>query len=200
MDLHLIFIRHGLTAGNEQRRYVGQQDDQPLTEQGREQLRAWQAQRRYPAAEALYVSPLLRCRETARILYPMLVPTVLPSLIELNMGSFEGKTYEQLKDDAAYRTWIDTRGMTAPPGGESGGEFAARLGGALDQIAADARRCRFHTAAVVTHGGCIMTLFQQLNLQPGVDMYNFITPNGGGYTAVLDTDTMKLSRIEPLEL
>lgn len=127
MQLSLIFIRHGLTAGNEQRRYVGQGDDQPLSEKGREQLRAWQAGRRYPPADALYVSPLLRCRETAQILYPMLAPVILPSLIELDMGAFEGKTYDQLKDDPAYRRWIDTRGMSAPPGGESGEEFAARL-------------------------------------------------------------------------
>lgn len=196
----MVFIRHGLTAGNEQRRYVGQLEDQPLTEAGREQLRTWKAQRCYPAADALYASPLLRCQETARILYPMLVPVTLPSLIELNMGAFEGKTYEQLKDDPAYRAWIDSRGMSAPPGGESGRDFTARLRSALAQIAADAQRCHVHTAAVITHGGCIMTLFQQFNFQTGTDMYSYITPNGGGYTAVLDTDAMTLSHIAPLAL
>ena len=200
MQLSLIFIRHGLTAGNEQRRYVGQGDDQPLSEKGREQLRAWQAGRRYPPADALYVSPLLRCRETAQILYPMLAPVILPSLIELDMGAFEGKTYDQLKDDPAYRRWIDTRGMSAPPGGENGEEFAARLRGALGHIAEDARRCGIRRAAVVTHGGCIMTLFQQLGSLSGADMYEYITPNGGGYTAVLDTDRMTLENAVPIAL
>ena len=35
MQLELVFIRHGQTAGNEQRRYIGQSDDQPLSEAGR---------------------------------------------------------------------------------------------------------------------------------------------------------------------
>ena len=43
MQLELVFIRHGQTAGNEQRRYIGQSDDQPLSEAGRAQLQEWQA-------------------------------------------------------------------------------------------------------------------------------------------------------------
>lgn len=57
MQLELVFIRHGQTAGNEQRRYIGQSDDQPLSEAGRAQLQEWQAAKKYPPADALYVSP-----------------------------------------------------------------------------------------------------------------------------------------------
>ena len=182
MQLELVFIRHGQTAGNEQRRYIGQSDDQPLSE------------------AALYVSPLARCQETARILYPMLVPVTIPSLVEVDLGIFEGKTYEQLKDEPSFRRWIDSRGMTPPPGGEGGKEIAQRLMGALRQIADDAQRCHFKRAAVITHGGCIMTLFQQLDVAPGTDFYAYATPNGSGYTALLDTNTIQLSRITPLSL
>lgn len=167
MQLELVFIRHGQTAGNEQRRYIGQSDDQPLSEAGRAQLQEWQAAKKYPPADALYVSPLARCQETARILYPMLVPVTIPSLVEVDLGIFEGKTYEQLKDEPSFRRWIDSRGMTPPPGGEGGKEIAQRLMGALRQIADDAQRCHFKRAAVITHGGCIMTLFQQLDVAPG---------------------------------
>lgn len=200
MKLDMIFIRHGTTAGNEQRRYVGQLGDPPLTQAGREQLRLWKDAGRYPAAGALYTSPLTRCRETAQILYPRLTPAVLPLLIELHMGTFEGKTYEQLKDDPAYRAWIDTRGMSAPPGGESGAAFSKRLETAMSQIAEDAQRRGIRCAAVITHGGCIMTLFQRFVSQPDADLYQFLTPNGGGYTAVLDTESMTLSRTAPILL
>lgn len=57
MQLELVFIRHGQTAGNEQRRYIGQSDDQPLSEAGRAQLQEWQAAKKYPPADALYVAP-----------------------------------------------------------------------------------------------------------------------------------------------
>lgn len=200
MQLELVFIRHGRTAGNEQRRYIGQSDDQPLSAAGRAQLQEWQAARKYPPIDALYASPLTRCQETAKILYPMLVPVTLPSLAEVDLGIFEGKTYEQLKDEPSFRRWIDSRGMTPPPGGEGGREIAQRLMGALRQIADDARRCHFKRAAVITHGGCIMTLFQQLDAAPGVDFYAYAAPNGGGYTALLNTDTMQLTSVAPLSL
>ncbi len=198
MQLELVFIRHGMTAGNEERRYIGQSDDQPLAARGREQLIAWRDAHRYPAVDAVYASPLSRCQETARLLYPMLVPVTLPKLIEINLGSFEGKTYEQLQGDPAFKRWLESGGMIPPPGGESGAEVRQRLLLALGEIAADAQRCHFHRAAVVTHGGCIMALFQQMSAFPDGDIYRFTTPNGGGYTAVLDTQIQQLSHILPL--
>ena len=118
--MELILIRHGITQGNLERRYLGQRNDQSLAREGIRQLEDYAARKRYPRADALYSSPMKRCVETARMLYPMMVPVVLPSLTELDFGSFDGKNYEQLKDDPAYRRWIATGGMTAPTGGESG--------------------------------------------------------------------------------
>lgn len=126
MQLELVFIRHGQTAGNEQRRYIGQSDDQPLSEAGRAQLQEWQAAKNTRGRRPV-CQPLSRCQETARILYPMLVPVTIPSLVEVDLGIFEGKTYEQLKDEPSFRRWIDSRGMTPPPGGEGGKEIAQRL-------------------------------------------------------------------------
>lgn len=199
MTLELVLIRHGATAGNQERRYVGQMDDQPLTDRGRQALLALRAQKRYPHCEALYASPLSRCRETARILYPMLVPVLLPSLTELDFGAFEGKTYEQLKEDPAYRRWIDTAGRTAPPGGEGGDEFVARLRRALEQIVADAERSGFRRAAVVTHGGCIMTMLGGVRTAgETTDFYQYQAPNGGGFRAELDSRTLQFAAIRPL--
>lgn len=45
-----------------------------------------------------------------------------------------------------------------------------------------------------------MTLFQQLDAAPGVDFYAYAAPNGGGYTALLNTDTMQLTSVAPLSL
>ncbi len=203
MKLELILIRHGATAGNAERRYTGQTLNQPLSERGKRELADRKARGRYPQTDTLYVSPLGRCVETARLLYPMLVPVSLPSLAELDFGSFEGKTYEQLKDDPSYRKWIETAGMTAPPGGESGAEFAQRLLGAMRQIADDAAKRNIRSAAVITHGGCIMTLLSKLHPLAesgagGVDMYDFQAPNGGGYRVEMDTETLRFDQIRAL--
>ena len=118
----IYLIRHGQTRGNLERRYMGV-TDQPLCPQGRAALADW----RGPEAEAVYVSPLLRCRETAALLYPGAAQTVVPGLRETDFGAFEGRTYEELQDSPAYRAWLDSAGQAAPPGGESKEQVRRRV-------------------------------------------------------------------------
>ena len=61
----IYLIRHALTAGNEQKRYVGRTDE-PLSERGILSLRG----RKAPPADVVAVSPLRRCLQTADILFP----------------------------------------------------------------------------------------------------------------------------------
>lgn len=63
--LKLWLIRHGMTEGNRHGRYIGVTDE-PLCEEGRESL----LQMAYPVPQAVYASPMLRCTQTAGILYP----------------------------------------------------------------------------------------------------------------------------------
>ena len=63
--LRLYLIRHGQTPGNKLQRYIGTTDE-PLSTEGKEFLEKLT----YPMPEALYVSPLCRCVETAGILFP----------------------------------------------------------------------------------------------------------------------------------
>lgn len=147
-------IRHGQTAWNAQRRYIGA-TDQPLSAQGRAALLG----RTAPPVDHLYVSPLRRCRETAALLYPNTPQQVVPDLRECDFGAFEGRTYEELKDDPAYSQWLDTAGETPPPGGEGKAAFRARTVRAfLALMAVETARA----AALVVHGGTIMTLMEAL--------------------------------------
>ena len=63
--LKLYLIRHGQTPGNKLSRYIGTTDE-PLSDEGREFLKKLS----YPMPEELFVSPLLRCVETAEIFFP----------------------------------------------------------------------------------------------------------------------------------
>ena len=63
--IRLYLIRHGQTPGNKLQRYIGTTDE-PLSTEGKEFLEKLT----YPMPEALYVSPLCRCVETAGILFP----------------------------------------------------------------------------------------------------------------------------------
>ena len=168
----IYLIRHGQTRGNLERRYTGV-TDQPLCPQGRAALADW----RGPEAEAVYVSPLLRCRETAAILYPGAAQTAVPGLRETDFGAFEGHTYEELKDSPAYQAWLDSAGQAAPPGGESREQVRRRVLAAFHTVTAG--HAPGERLALVVHGGTIMTLLEAL--EPGGQFYRWQAPNGGGF-------------------
>ena len=64
--LKLLLIRHGETEGNKLKRYIGKRTDEPLCPEAESRLE----QIDYPAVQAVYASPMLRCTQTARILFP----------------------------------------------------------------------------------------------------------------------------------
>lgn len=168
-------IRHGLTQGNLERRYIGSAD-QPLCPAGRKQLQDLHP----PAADKLYVSPMLRCRETAEILYPAMAQEIVDGLRETDFGKFELCTYEELKDDQDYQAWLDTCGESAPPGGESKAEVKERvLAAFLSAVQGHNEASRL---AFVVHGGTIMTLLEAL--EESCQFYAWQAPNGGGFRCV----------------
>ena len=179
----VFLIRHGQTRGNLERRYIGS-TDQRLCARGREALEAV----RPPAADALYVSPMLRCRETAAILYPGMEQTVVPGLQETDMGAFEGHTYAELKDDIFYQAWLESSGDIAPPGGERKEEVRIRVLEAFRSVAA--RHGPEDAAAMVVHGGTIMTLLEAV--EPSHEYCRWQAPNGGGFRCAWDGTEMKV--------
>lgn len=172
----IVFIRHGATAGNLAKRYIGVTDE-PLCPQGARMLRARASH--FPRVETLFVSPLQRCRETAAILYPGMEQILVPDLRECDFGSFEGKTNQELKDDPDYQRWLDTGGEIAFPGGEGRAEFTRRCAGAFLRATRQSRG----DAAFVVHGGTLMAV---LSTYGGGDFYDWQVGNGGGFTAEFD--------------
>lgn len=70
------FIRHGMTQGNLEGKYIGS-TDLPVCPEGYRQLDDLKAHYEYPKVEAVYSSPMLRCRQTADFLYPNAMLTVV---------------------------------------------------------------------------------------------------------------------------
>ena len=149
----IYLIRHGKTAGNLEGRYIGTTDE-PLCPQGIAELKA----RTYPPVSRVFVSPLKRCVETARLLYPTLPQTVVPALRECDFGLFEGKNYAELNGRADYQAWINSGGTLPFPGGESRTAFAARCVAGFQQ--AVAAMPAQEDAAFVVHGGTIMAVME----------------------------------------
>lgn len=142
-----------MTEGNSHQRYIGVTDE-PLCEEGRKLLEKFT----YPAVQALFVSPLKRCRETASILFPKGEQRIVPLLAECDFGEFENKNYKELSDNPHYQEWIDSNGTLPFPGGESREEFQARC---LEGFSLCIEHCiqyQYRTFAMVIHGGTIMSI------------------------------------------
>ncbi len=126
--LNMFLLRHGKTEGNKENRYIGRRTDEPLDPEGILELKKIREERKsmYSGVGTVYVSPLLRCRETAEILFPGVRQITIEDLAECDFGEFENKNYKELDGDPAYQAWIDSGGMAPFPGGESRERFRLR--------------------------------------------------------------------------
>ena len=95
----LLLIRHGKTAGNLERRYVGTTDES-LCPKGIRELK----KRVYPSVDCVIASPMKRCVETARILFGIdVLVRICGGLREMDFGVFEYHNYEELNGDPMYQ-------------------------------------------------------------------------------------------------
>ena len=101
--------------------------DEGLSPAGRQELFKIREHLNNEKPEIIFRSPLCRCRESADILFPGIPQIVIPEFTETDFGAFEYHTYEELKDNAAYRAWIASGGQTGCPGGESAGQVKERI-------------------------------------------------------------------------
>jgi alpha-ribazole phosphatase len=176
--IHL--IRHGLTEGNLLGQYVGS-TDLSLAKEGVERLEKLKQASPYPTAQVYYCSPLKRCVETLRILYPEAQPIVVEELRECDFGDWEGKTAGELAGDESFAQWMDSGHTATPPNGESGGAFMQRVCAAFEKIVEGMLRSGTSSAVIVAHGGTIMSILSAYGL-PRAEFYDWMTENGCGYS------------------
>lgn len=181
----LVMIRHGATQANKEQRYLGRTDE-PLLEEEKHILSEYKRRAFYPDVNVLFVSPMARCVQTAKILYPNLQPILIPEWREMDFGAFENKNYEELKDDMRYQQWIEEGGTGAFPDGEDRDGFILRCKGGFGRMAAGLSKMlktRNQRVGLIVHGGTIMAL---LSTYGGGDYFDYQVQNGMGYTCIWD--------------
>lgn len=90
-QIEVYLIRHGATNANREHRYLGRTEEL-LSEEGREELKAFQRQGIYPdpaSLQALFVSPMERCRETAELLFGDCEQHVIPEFRRWTLDSLK---------------------------------------------------------------------------------------------------------------
>ena len=175
--LHL--IRHGMTEGNAQGQYVGR-TDLKITTNGIIELEKLRDEGIYPKCDLVFSSPLSRAVDTAKIIYPEKEVLINKNFEEIDFGEFEGKTPEDLKDRQDYADWLAGK-LPAAPGGENNVEFATRLCLGISETVRYMMDNECYSAAIVMHGGAIMTLLAVAAL-PRAKMSEWACGNGRGYT------------------
>ncbi|MBL6927987.1 MAG: histidine phosphatase family protein [Rhodospirillales bacterium] len=148
----LVFIRHGPTTWNAEKRIQGRVDTS-LSAEGRKFVATWRIPDEFTEFK-WYSSTKKRAVETARMLG--LDPAVEPLLAEMNWGEWEGRVIGELRAEYGEEMAAnENRGLDfRPPGGESPRDVQKRVAG---WIAATAREGR--PVGAVVHAGVIRTIY-----------------------------------------
>src|SRR5262245_22043560 len=135
--LTLYLVRHGQTDYSRDNRMCGAIDP-PLNAKGLAMAEALDVRLAKERFSAIYASPQLRARQTAKPTADRVGLPILPEdgLREIAYGEWEGRLESEVEttDAGRFRAWTDHPGHVAPPGGESGEQIARRVLAALDSI------------------------------------------------------------------
>lgn len=193
--MKVILLRHGQTAGNQKGKYNGRTDD-PLCEEG---FRQAERTGILPGVSRVFVSPMLRARQTAEICFPNAQQTVISDLREMDFGDFEGRTADEMADDPDYRAWVDGNCEGPCPNGESISGFCQRVRRAFERAVEEGVRSGEDTLYIVAHGGTIMAVMSEFAAEPN-SYYEWYVGNCCGWTAILEKEErLKLTAYVPFE-
>lgn len=189
----LLLVRHGHTdaAG---KRLTGWAPGVHLNERGREEADGLVARLEEVPIDAIYSSPLERCRETAAPLAHArgLSVRIRRGLIETGYGDWTGRTISQLRRTKLWSTVERTPSAVRFPGGESLLEVQARAVEEVSRIAADHPT---GTVVVVSHADPIRLFIAHVG-GAHVDHLHRLVVDTASVTAVsLDHGTPRLLKV-----
>ncbi len=180
MTVTIFLYRHGMTAGNREKRYIGSTDE-PLCPEGMEAL----ARRHFEKADLWVASPLLRCRQTADAAAGEGGYLTDEGLREIDFGEYEGKTWRELSGRPDYQAFIDSGGTLPFPGGEAPEDFRARCRAAFAGWCERALEEKIPRVGMVVHDGTIKSILSGYAL-PQRAYFDWITPHLGGWRLTLE--------------
>lgn len=169
----IYLIRHGRTSANERHLYCGS-TDLPLSEGGRSAL---QPSNLSIKNVRFITSGMKRTNETLHCLFGDVPYEIDNRFREVDFGRFEMHSYAELQHDPAYQDWISgDNEVNVPPQGESGQQMTARVLDAFQAVQHENL-----DTAIVTHGGVIAAIMQNLFPEAGKNRYEWQPKPGCGY-------------------
>lgn len=110
-----------------------------LGEEGRRQAARLADRFSHARVVAVHTSPLERAHQTAKPIAARLGLPVrpCPAIVEIDYGAWTGRSFAEVRDDPAWRSWNERRGEATPPGGEPMRAVQARAVAAMDRLRAE---------------------------------------------------------------
>jgi probable phosphomutase (TIGR03848 family) len=171
----LLLIRHAPTAETG-KILTGRLPGVGLHDEGRDVAEALARSLEASPLAAIYTSPVLRCRQTAKaVALPHgLSPSTVGGLAEVDYGEWAGRPLKVLARTKLWESVVRAPSRVRFPGGETLAEVQARAVAACEAIST---RHAKDTVAVVSHGDVIkaavahfigtpLDLFQRIRVQP----------------------------------
>ena len=193
--MRIYLIRHSMTKGNKEKRYIGTTDES-LCLEGIQLLEERNGM--YPEVTYVDVSPMKRCVQTARFIYPDKPIEICEKLRECDFGDFENKNYLELNGNPDYQAWVDSGGTLPFPGGESREGFQERCREGFVRILREAQAEKRRQIAVVAHGGTLMSVLSAFAV-PEKPFYDWQVKNGRGFLLEVPEDFMEKRKLTVLE-
>lgn len=154
----IYLLRHSITEGVERRLYYGA-TDLPLVESGWKLCESLRGKFELPENITYATTGMIRTKETLIGLFGNVPYTEYPDLREMNVGVLEMHSYEELKENSDYLSWIfDEIGDFRIPGGETKNEMSARIIRCIRMLANEPGPDLF----IVCHGGTICNAMTNL--------------------------------------
>ena len=182
--ISIVFIRHGATKGNLEKRYIGRSDE-PLCDLGTYQ--AMKLREYNFSVENIFVSPMKRTVQTAELIFPERKYIAEEDFKEMDFGAFEGKNATELSDNEDYKAWVES-GCTLPVScGESVEAFKSRCVRAFEKIIKSLPDKS--DVAFVVHGGVIMAILEAFSETKG-NFYDYHIKNGEFISCKFENNTI----------
>jgi len=186
VERELIFLRHGETEWNRQKKYQGSLNI-GLNEKGRDQAKKAAKMLENQKIDLIFSSDLDRASDTASIIGKRLGLKVQKKeqLREMDFGDWEGKDYLTIRKEQpeSFDNWLDDPNENPPPGGERLEDFRDRVVTACKEILS----VPAESVLVVCHGGVIMVYLTHIL---GMDLkdYRKLSVTNTGFTRVMYYD------------
>ena len=154
----LVFIRHGESLGNAQRRFLGH-TDWDLSERGYKQAECTANYLADMHFDAIYSSDLIRAYNTVLPIAKKRGMDIIKDrgLREILAGKWEGMEFDEIQRvyPEGHKTWMEDIGSAVCTDGESVAELQARVKATVERIVAENKD---KTVCIGTHATPVRTM------------------------------------------